>query len=196
LRVLVSLLAAAVLAGCAAPRPSLFAVVPAADGHIGTIVVEGQGEKHVIHSAYGAERIRADGSVETVKLDERQVREQFATTLAALPTRPAYFTLYFHTDSDELTPDSEREMKRVFDELRQRALPDIIVIGHTDSVGTDSHNDQLSKARAERMKEMLIAMGIAKERIQTAGRGKRELLVPTEDNVHEPRNRRVEVDVR
>jgi outer membrane protein OmpA-like peptidoglycan-associated protein len=196
LRFLVSLFAAALLAGCAAPRPALFAVVPAADGHIGTIVVEGQGERRVIHSAYGAERIRADGRIETVKLDEQQVRQEFGATLAALPTRPAYFTLYFLSDSDELTPDSQRELKRVFDELKRRALPDILVIGHTDTFGSDWHNDQLSKARAERMKELLADMGIPADRIQTAGRGKRELLVPTEDNVHEPRNRRVEIDVR
>ena len=43
---------------------------------------------------------------------------------------------------------------------------------------------------------MMIGLGIPSERITAAGRGKRELLVPTEDNVPEPRNRRVEINVR
>jgi outer membrane protein OmpA-like peptidoglycan-associated protein len=43
---------------------------------------------------------------------------------------------------------------------------------------------------------MLIELGIPPERIQARGRGERELLVPTEDEVSEPRNRRVEINVR
>jgi outer membrane protein OmpA-like peptidoglycan-associated protein len=46
------------------------------------------------------------------------------------------------------------------------------------------------------MREMLIGLGLPAERIQAAGRGKRELLIPTEDNVSEERNRRVEISVR
>ena len=45
------------------------------------------------------------------------------------------------------------------------------------------------------MREMLVELGIPSERIQAAGRGKRELLVPTEENVSEARNRRVELRV-
>jgi OOP family OmpA-OmpF porin len=196
LRFFVPLLAAAVLAGCASPQPSLFAVIPAADGHIGTIVVEAEGQKHVIHSAYGGERIRGDGTAESVKLDEKLVKQQFGTTLAALPGRPISFTLYFLTDSDELTPDSQRELKRVFDEIKRRPLPDIMVIGHTDAFGSLAYNDQLSKARADKMRDLLVERGVPAERIQTAGRGKREPALQTGDNTREARNRRVQIDVR
>ena len=70
------------------------------------------------------------------------------------------------------------------------------MIGHTDTVGADTFNDRLSLARAQRMRELIVGMGIPSERIEAAGRGKRELLVPTGDNVAEPRNRRVEINVR
>jgi len=184
-------------AGCAAPRPALFAVIPEqSDGHIGTIVVEANGEKRVVHAAYGAQRVLADGSVVAEQLDAKQVRDQFGTTLKALPPAPKTFTLYFLLDSDELTPESSAELQKVFAELKRRPLPDIMVIGHTDTRGGLAYNDQLSKARAERMREMLIELGIPADRIQAAGRGKRELLVPTEDSIDEPRNRRVEISVR
>jgi outer membrane protein OmpA-like peptidoglycan-associated protein len=200
LKLSIYLALAALCAGCAtAPKhvaPELFAVVPGADGHVGAIVVQSGGDTRVIDTAYGAERISSDGTRETSRLSPAEVRETFGTTLAALPGKPTSFVLYFLEAKDELTAESKVEMEKVFTELRKRPLPDIMVIGHTDSVGSMTSNDRLSLARAERMRELMIGLGIPAERIQAAGRGKRELLVPTEDNVSEPRNRRVEISVR
>lgn len=198
LRLAAILLAAALAAGCASEpvTPALFAVVPAPDGHIGAIVVERGGQRHVIDTAYGAERVRNDGALEPERLSESQVRASFGSTLDALPGSPATFVLYFLEGKDELTPQSKVELDRVFAELKRRPLPDIVVIGHTDTVGNLAYNDKLSLARAQRLRDMLVGMGIPEERIHVAGRGKRELLVPTEDNVSEPRNRRVEINVR
>ena len=69
-------------------------------------------------------------------------------------------------------------------------------IGHTDTVGDTVDNDRLSAQRAERMKGHLVEIGIPAERIRVAGRGERESLISTPDNVDEPRNRRVEIIVR
>jgi len=80
--------------------------------------------------------------------------------------------------------------------LRRRPAPDIQVIGHTDTVGNLAFNDKLSLARAERVRDILVGLGIPGDRIQSSGRGKRELLVTTDENVAEPRNRRVEISVR
>jgi outer membrane protein OmpA-like peptidoglycan-associated protein len=202
LRLVLASAAAVLVAGCAchtkAPgeTPALFVVVPAADGHIGQIAVMKDGRTHVVNTAYGGQRVNADGSVEPAKLSETEVRTTFGSTMSALPGRPASFVLYFLEGKDELTPESRAELEKVFAELRRRPLPDIVVIGHTDTVGGLTYNDNLSLARAERMREMMVAMGIPPGRINAAGRGKRELLVPTEDNVSEPRNRRVEINVR
>jgi len=174
--------------------PELFAVLPARDGHVGAIVVKGE-QTVVINSAYGAVRIEGGHQSET-RVDEAKIREEFASTLDALPGTPASFTLYFLEGKDELTDESKAQLENVFAELKRRPLPDIVVIGHTDSVGSLEFNDQLSRARADRMREMLIQMGLPADRIQAAGRGKREPLVPTDDNVSEPRNRRVEINVR
>jgi outer membrane protein OmpA-like peptidoglycan-associated protein len=204
LRLLGLVFLALVAAGCCAPRKpvpmvasELFAVIPSpANGHVGAIVVHRNGQAHVIDSAYGAERVRSDGALETARIDDAEVKRVFGPTLDALPGRPTSYTLYFLEGKDELTPESRVELEKVFADLKHRPLPDIVVIGHTDTVGGLPFNDKLSLARAERMREMMIALGIPAERIQAAGRGKRELLVPTEDNVSEPRNRRVEINVR
>ena len=71
-----------------------------------------------------------------------------------------------------------------------------MVIGHTDRVGSADSNDALSKNRAEAMREVLIETGVAAEMIEAVGRGERDPLVPTEDNVAEAKNRRVEINLR
>jgi outer membrane protein OmpA-like peptidoglycan-associated protein len=116
--------------------------------------------------------------------------------MAALPGRPKSFLLYFLEGTDEFTPESRIELERMLAELRQSSAPDVVVIGHTDRVGSLQFNDRLSLQRAERVRVELVKLGIAQARIQIAGRGERELLVPTDDEVAEPRNRRVEISVR
>ena len=125
------------------------------------------------------------------------VMPSFELTVAALPARPISFSLYFVTGTDTLTDPSKLEFERMLAELRRREAADIVVIGHTDRVGNEEANDELSLQRAERVKADLVAQGIAPvERIRAAGRGERDPVVPTENGVDEPLNRRVEINVR
>lgn len=73
---------------------------------------------------------------------------------------------------------------------------DIVVIGHTDTKGSGPQNDTLSLRRAEEVRQMLVQQGFPAQRIEAAGRGERDLAVTTADDVDEPRNRRVTVEVR
>jgi outer membrane protein OmpA-like peptidoglycan-associated protein len=174
----------------------LVVLVPAADGHIGTVVIERDGKKTTLNTAYASSRAMGAQEVGNSAVPAEEVQRQFGATLGAIPARPASFLLYFVTGTDELTDESKAEMQRVLDELRRRPLPDIQVIGHTDSVGADIENDALSLQRAERLRTEMLGLGIPEARIRAAGRGEREPLVPTADGVDEPRNRRVEINVR
>jgi outer membrane protein OmpA-like peptidoglycan-associated protein len=116
--------------------------------------------------------------------------------LAAQPPAPLSFTVYFLIGSNEFTEESKATVNTLLAEMARRPSPEIAVIGHTDRLGTDQTNDALSLQRAQRVKEMLIQRGVPAERISVAGRGEREPLVPTADEVAEPRNRRVEINVR
>lgn len=170
-----------------------FVVLPSADGHIGTVVVQRGDTRQVLNQPYAASR---SGEAEVTRASPAEVERTYAATLHALPDRPASFLLYFVTGTDDLTEESKPELERMLAAMRARPLPDVLVIGHTDTVGEEATNDQLSGQRAERVKGFLIGIGIPGERIRTAGRGERELLVPTADEVDEPRNRRVEINVR
>jgi outer membrane protein OmpA-like peptidoglycan-associated protein len=176
----------------AKPPNETVTVLPSADGHVGTVVVQRGNEQQILNQPYAT--TRNGDAVEVLAATE--VKESFGATLQALPARPTIFLLYFVTGTDELTDESKGDLQRIFDELKRRPVPDVYVIGHTDTVGELRGNDQLSAQRAETVKGFLVGIGMPAERIQTAGRGKREPIVPTGDNVDEPKNRRVEINVR
>ena len=174
----------------------LVVLVPAADGHIGTVVIDREGKKTTLNTAYASSRAQGSTVIANGVVPEEEVRRQFGAALAAIPARPASFLLYFITGTDELTDESKVEMQKVLEELRRRPAPDIQVIGHTDTVGNPSENDALSLQRAEKLRSEMLNLGIPAARIRAAGRGEREPLVPTADGTDEPRNRRVEINVR
>ena len=171
-------------------------VLPSADGHVGSVVVRRGVGRVVLDRAYMASRISSSGIQSSETLTERSVLQEFRATLAALPKRPITFVLYFISATDELTDEAKLELDKVIAELRERAAADIVLVGHTDRVGSDEANDVLSLMRCERVKADLERQGVAAERIRSVGRGERELVVETADEVEEPRNRRVEVFVR
>ena len=176
--------------------PELVVVLPSADGHVGTVVVERDGERVVLNQAYATSRIEGTSGPKIISLPEQEVRATFINTLTALPARPMSFLLYFLRGTDQLTEESRAELSRMLDELRRRSAPDILVVGHTDTLGNEETNDKLSLQRAERVKADLVGQGVSAGRVQASGRGEREPLAPTADGVDEPRNRRVEISVR
>ena len=168
-------------------------VLPGPDGKVGTVIVQRGETRQVLNQPYAASR---SGEKEVAQLSAAEVRDRFGDTLQALPARPTAFVLHFITGTDELTAESKADLQSVLGALKDRPLPDVLVIGHTDTVGDAGVNDRLSAQRAETVKGFLIDIGIAAQRIRTAGRGERELLIQTADETDEPRNRRVEINVR
>ena len=91
---------------------------------------------------------------------------------------------------------SKLVVDRILSEITLRPVPDVLVVGHTDLVGSDPFNDALGQQRAETVRSALIRLGIPQSDIHAISRGKRAPAVPTADGVAEPRNRRVEIIVR
>ena len=77
-----------------------------------------------------------------------------------------------------------------------RSGGEIVVVGHTDRQGAADANDALSLRRANAIRDLLIGKGFRPELVEAVGRGEREPVVPTDDDVPEPRNRRAEIFVR
>src|SRR5207249_185739 len=82
-------------------------------------------------------RTAPDGGVQRGTASQSEVKDVFGSALAAQPSRPISFILYFESGNDEFTEESKQEVKRLLAEMARRQAPDITVIGHTDQVGTD-----------------------------------------------------------
>ena len=190
------LLAAATLAACAAVPQDRVVLLPGPDGKVGQIAVNPGSSETVLGAPYASAAVDSKGKLAQAQLNASQIAQQFGDTLGALPPRPQSFMLYFERDSDQLTPDSASQAQAALAEIAARPVADVIVIGHTDRTGELTYNDALSLQRAEAVREKLIAEGGDPARITATGRGEREPLVPTDDEVPEAKNRRAELSVR
>jgi OOP family OmpA-OmpF porin len=185
---------AAFLAACA-HQTGTVVLLPEKDARNAAVAVRQGTEEVVLAEPYAAARQTTQGP-RAYKSSPEEVQALFGQALAAQPARPTSFTLYFNEGGDEFTDASRQILDNVFSEIAKHAVPDIVVIGHTDAVGSDTVNDALALRRATTVRSMLIGRGVSPENIVAAGRGKREPLVATPDGVAEPRNRRVEIVVR
>lgn len=206
-RRLVVAIAVAVLVGACAskppPPPAPVAVVPKGtvvllpekDGKPTAVTVK-QGDKEIVlDQPYAAAKVASQG-LDPYQSSQQEVEKEFGPAIAAQPARADTFVLYFVEGKDEFTDESKRLVEQMLAEVARRPVPDVLVVGHTDAVGTDRANDALALRRAETVRAALIGRGIAPADIQAISRGKRAPAVPTPDGVAEPRNRRVEIIVR
>jgi peptidoglycan-associated lipoprotein len=80
--------------------------------------------------------------------------------------------------------------------VKNRAVPDVTVVGHTDTAGAAPANVEFGQRRATMIRDRLVGAGLDAGIVSMASHGEADLLVPTPDNTPEPKNRRVEVSVR
>ncbi|HEX4872836.1 MAG TPA: OmpA family protein [Nevskiaceae bacterium] len=99
----------------------------------------------------------------------------------------------FDLGSAQLRPDALDTYAKIANVLRSYDKTIIHVVGHTDTSGSDSFNQSLSVNRAASVGSYLAQSGVPATRIREEGRGEREPLVRTGDNVKDPRNRRVDI---
>lgn len=194
--------AVAVLLASCAERRDLVVVLPESDGHVGAVVVHAGEKSAVLNHAYAAAAPGAGAphALKPAAMNGDRVKAIFGDALAALPAPPISQTLFFDNDSLTLTPQSAAALRALLATIRTRKAVEIVLTGHTDTMGTDDYNDALSRQRAASIGEALAPIlreyGVAADSVTAVGRGKRELLVQTPDQTAEPRNRRVEITVR
>lgn len=194
LRIFAILIAALLTFACSSTQVVL---LPDQDGHVGSVEVSGRGTKTLDQPYQTTKTTHVAGVLTPAStLDETQVRTQFKEALAAEPVKPANFIFYFTSGSAELTPASLRLIPKVMQAIKERDSTDIIISGHTDTVGADEYNRKLSLRRAKAVEKILLSKGILDEAIEVSYHGKGNPLIPTGPGVNEPRNRRVEVTVR
>ena len=188
-----ALLLAAV--GCA--PATRVVLLPQADGSASAVIVETEGKQQaMLDQPHKEARVFSADNVRTRQSDPEAVERRYGELLAAAPPPVLRHTLHFNLGTAQLTDESLKKLQDVLEEAMQRPGGEIIITGHTDSLGDMRTNDALSLRRALAIREMFIERGFDPQRVDAAGRGEREPLYPTADGVSEPRNRRAEIIVR
>ena len=103
------------------------------------------------------------------------------------------FMVFFDFDKDVLTPEAREIIRTAARKFKEDGYARISVTGHTDTMGTDAYNMDLSLRRSSAVRRELEMLGISSAFIRTSGEGKRNLLVPTTQGVREAQNRRAEI---
>ena len=132
----------------------------------------------------------------TNTLSEGDVKRIFGDALSALPPPPRHFTLNFRFESDDLTEEARALVPEILKTVKERSVPDVIVVGHTDTMGTPAANVGLGLKRATTVRNLLVEAGLDASFIEVTSHGEGDLLIQTPDETPEPRNRRVEISVR
>ena len=182
------------------PQPKGQATVvllPESDGSVGRATVSNLNGNVELATARASTRVIPGLAPEVVKeMSMSDVMRLFGDAIAAQPPAPAHFTLYFQFDSDELTAESRKLVSEVQQSVKGFPVPQVAVVGHTDTTGSATANIGLGLRRAEVVRMRLIEAGVDRSSIVVTSPGEATPLVPTADNVNEPKNRRVDITVR
>lgn len=198
-RIAAALLMALVLSACGTTTlpKSYVVLVPDPDGAVGQVTVSGKrGQQLLTQSGQVA---GTDGRAVNTVLGDAQIDATFSEAKAAQPVPPEHFMLYFLTGGPHLTAESEIEFAEILNRWKLRehqAVREVVVIGHTDTVGSDETNVALAMQRARAVADRLRDAGMNLSALTLESHGEKNPLVPTKDGVAEPRNRRVQVTIR
>jgi outer membrane protein OmpA-like peptidoglycan-associated protein len=129
-------------------------------------------------------------------ISAEDVQKIFGDALSALPPPPQRFTVFFRFESDALTEQSQALIPAILAAVRKHAVQDVVVIGHTDTMGTQQANYALGLKRAMMVRNILVEAGLDGSTMQVTSVGELDPLVKTADETPQPRNRRVDIAVR
>jgi OOP family OmpA-OmpF porin len=101
----------------------------------------------------------------------------------------------FDFNSSEIRAHSAPVLDEAVKQLASNPDVDVLVVGHTDSVGSEDYNQKLSLLRAEAVYRYLVNRGIAPERLTATGMGESSPVATNDTEQGRARNRRVELKV-
>ncbi|MFZ2868479.1 OmpA family protein [Zavarzinia sp.] len=167
---------------------------------IGAAVAGNRGQGALIGAGIGA---LAGGSVGYyMDQQEKQLREKMAGTGVEVQRVGDSIRLImpggvtFRTGSSEIQPQFYGPLDQVAGVLQQYPQSLIDVVGHTDNVGSDQMNQQLSERRASAVASYFMSRGVVTQRLNAYGLGETQPVADNSTDFGRQQNRRVEVLIR
>jgi outer membrane protein OmpA-like peptidoglycan-associated protein len=103
--------------------------------------------------------------------------------------------ILFPFDSSELQPAARENLGDLSQSLVRYPNTEVLIVGHTDSMGSDSYNQALSERRADSAASYLVSRGVTRNRIRAEGLGETEPVASNDHETGRALNRRVEVAI-
>jgi outer membrane protein OmpA-like peptidoglycan-associated protein len=204
-RLLVAALACAALAGCAnmsetEKGTATGAAIGAAAGAVlGSATGGKAGTGAIIGGAIGA----VAGNVWSKKMEDKRVAMERATQgtgieVARTPDNQLKVNVPSDLSFDTGRADLKPALRPVLDQFAQGldATLHVLIVGHTDSTGSDAINEPLSLQRAQTVRDYLYSRGVPAARLEVAGRAAREPVAENTSDAGRAKNRRVEIFLR
>lgn len=142
--------------------------------------------------------VKVDGYLpisENVDLTNQRESKSFTNDMILVPVKEkaeiSLNNVFFNFDSYTLLPKSKSELDRMVKVMNDNGQIDVSIIGHTDYIGTEAYNQQLSMKRARSVVNYLVAKGIDKDRLSFEGKGELFPAVPNTSPENRAKNRRV-----
>ena len=190
--------AAPARAPVAPPAPAIVALLPDPETQVtGRIRVSNEFGAVDLSTPRASVRTTANAAPGPLTtLTDEDVKRLFGDAMAALPPPPRHFTLQFKFESDSLTDASAALVPEILGAVKALAVPEVLIVGHTDTMGDKKSNAALGLKRAAAVRGILVQAGLSPELVEVASHGEGDQLIKTRDNTPEPRNRRVDITVR
>lgn len=103
--------------------------------------------------------------------------------------------LLYDFDSDAVKPAARENLVNLANSLQRHPDSEVLIVGHTDNVGSATYNQGLSERRARSAANILLQQGISTSRVRTMGRGLTEPVASNDTDAGRAQNRRVEVAI-
>ncbi len=197
IKIITLLLTLSVLSACC-PTGTTVVLIPDAGGKVGKVTVATRAGAALLTQANestAARRAELAPSKNTL-ISDNKINDMFGETLTKEPVPPVHFHFYFGSGSADLTGTVNEELAKAKAAIVGRKSCDLSVIGHSDTVGNNDTNRGLSLKRAENVATALREIGVKDGCFDIRYYGENDPAIPTADDVDEPRNRRVEVEIR
>src|SRR6476660_3386813 len=194
---------AVVLAGCASlnTQKEKGAVIGAATGAAVGGIIGNQTGSTARGAVIGAAVGGAAGAIIGHQMDQK-AKEITASVPGATVTRVGEGLvvtfdsgILFDFNSDVLKPAARTNLDNLAANLASFGDSKLMLVGHTDSVGTAQYNQTLSEKRAQSVANYLVMKGVPSTRVVSAGRGESEPVQTNDTDAGRSANRRVEVAV-
>lgn len=103
--------------------------------------------------------------------------------------------LLYDFDSSQIRPAAATNLRALASSLKEYPNTEILIVGHTDSSGSDNYNQDLSLRRADAAASYLRTYGVDATRMRTSGRGETEAVATNDTEAGRQTNRRIEIAI-